>query len=57
MSLGHLKKIDPRGARAWLQGKLFVAFLVEMLIVHAESFFPWGYPLCETPPQEPLPVA
>ena len=45
LRLGHLPKKDPRGAVAWLLGKLFVAFLVEALIHTGESFFPWGYPL------------
>jgi hypothetical protein len=54
MALGHLRKIDPRSARSWLEGKLFVALLIESLLRHAESFFPWGFPL-EPPP--PLPLA
>jgi hypothetical protein len=29
LQLGHLKKTDPVGAKAWLQGKLFVATLIE----------------------------
>ena len=45
MALGHLRKIDPRSARSWLEGKLLVALLIESLLRHAESFFPWGYPL------------
>jgi hypothetical protein len=45
LRLGHLPKRDPRGATAWLLGKLFVAFLVEAFIHAGESFFPWGYPL------------
>jgi len=45
MSLGHLRKTDERSARAWIHGKLFVAFVVEALLRHGESFFPWGYPL------------
>jgi hypothetical protein len=44
MDLGHLPKQDPEGARAWLHGKLLVAFLVEALLHAGESFFPWGYP-------------
>lgn len=47
MSLGHLRKADKQAALSWIQGKLLVAFLVETLIKHAESFFPWGYPFCE----------
>jgi hypothetical protein len=48
MALGHLKKIDIEGARAWIHGKLFVAFLIEALVVAGESFFPWGYPIRES---------
>ena len=43
LQLGHLKKIDKDGARAWLQGKLLVACLIEKLILTAEHFSPWGY--------------
>jgi hypothetical protein len=43
LQLGHLKKFDPDGARAWIQGKLFVACLIERLILTAERFSPWGY--------------
>jgi len=45
LGLGHLKKTDEDVAKAWLQGKLLVAFLIEALIASAERFFPWGYPL------------
>lgn len=48
VGLGHLRKSDQQAARAWLHGKLFVAFLVEALRRHGESFFPWGYPLRPT---------
>jgi len=43
LHLGHLKKTDPVGAKAWLQGKLFVATLTETLIAVGERFSPWGY--------------
>ena len=43
LHLGHLKKVDPEGAKAWLQGKLLVACLIEKLILTAERFSPWGY--------------
>jgi hypothetical protein len=43
LHLGHLKKTDPQGAKAWLQGKLFVAALIETLISVGERFSPWGY--------------
>jgi hypothetical protein len=51
LALGHLKKVDPDGAKAWLQGKLLVATLIEAMIGAAERFSPWGYPI------EPLPSA
>ena len=57
LGLGHLRKTDPESARAWVQGKLLVAFLVESLIRHGESFFPWGYPLCEAGWPESLSMA
>jgi hypothetical protein len=43
LQLGHLKKFDKDGARAWLQGKLLVACLIEKLVLTAERFSPWGY--------------
>ncbi|MBI3712185.1 MAG: IS4 family transposase [Burkholderiales bacterium] len=43
LQLGHLKKHDDNAARAWLQGKLLVAFLIDALLVVAERFSPWGY--------------
>lgn len=41
--LGHLKKHDPQAARAWLQGKLLVALLIDALRMASEAFSPWGY--------------
>lgn len=49
LQLGHLKKFDPEGARAWLQGKLLVACLIEKLILTAERFSPWGYDAADRP--------
>jgi len=57
LALGHLRKTDPQAGLAWIEGKLFVAFLVESLIRYAETFFPWGYPLCEIPAPEPMSLA
>jgi hypothetical protein len=45
LDLGHLRKVDPIGAKAWLQGKLLVAILIENLIGIADRFSPWGYRL------------
>ncbi|MEN6536893.1 MAG: transposase [Bryobacteraceae bacterium] len=56
IELGHLRKTDPDAAKAWIHGKLFVSFLVELLVRHAESFFPWGYPIDPAAPS-PLSVA
>lgn len=56
VSLGHLKKHDPEAARAWLQGKLLVAFLIDRLLTMAERISPWGYPFEERWSQ-PLRVA
>lgn len=56
MGLGHLKKTDVEAARAWIHGKLFVAFLIEALIAAAERFSPWGYPLCQAEQKIPLPM-
>lgn len=57
LQLGHLKKFDKDAARAWLQGKLLVACLIEKLILTAERFSPWGYviqPALEPAPAMPL---
>lgn len=51
VQLGHLKKHDEMAARAWLQGKLLVAFLVDALLVTAERISPWGYTNWQSEPQ------
>ena len=53
LQLGHLKKFDKDGARAWLQGKLLVACLIEKLILTAERFSPWGYVAADRPAAQP----
>ena len=57
VALGPLRKVDPQSARAWIQGKLLVAFLIEALIQCGDGFFPWGYPLFETAGPQSLSVA
>ena len=47
IGLGHLRKVDTEGAKAWLHGKLLVAFLTEALILAGTTFSPWGYPVAE----------
>ena len=58
LQLGHLKKADKDGAKAWLQGKLLVACLIEKLILTAERFSPWGYVAAHYPDaQAPITLA
>jgi len=45
LALGHLKKVDPQGAIAWLQGKLLAAILIEAMLDQTERISPWGYPM------------
>jgi hypothetical protein len=45
MGLGQIPKRSDDSSRAWLNGKLLVALLVDRLWRHAESFSPWGYRL------------
>ena len=56
IGLGHLKKTDLEAAKAWIHGKLLVAFLIEALIVAAERFSPWGHPICKTFPEVAMPL-
>ncbi len=53
MGLGQLPKQSDPSSRAWLNGKLLVALLVEKLWRRAEAFSPWGYAL----PRPPQPLA
>ena len=53
IGVGHLPKVDPESARAWLHGKLFVSLLTEAIVHESESFSPWGYLLGRSP-QVPL---
>ncbi len=52
--LGHLPKYHDQSSRAWLYGKLLVALLAQKLARMGNSISPWGYPLPETPHQQPL---
>jgi len=44
ISAAPLYKKEPDGMMGWLNGKIFVATLIEYMIRCGESFFPWGYP-------------
>lgn len=50
LGLGQLPKTTDGSARAWLQGKLLIALLLERLLEAAERFSPWGYAV-EPPPK------
>jgi hypothetical protein len=56
IGLGHLKKTDLDGAKAWIHGKLLVAFLIEALITAGERFFPWGYSIFQNHPEQSMPL-
>ena len=57
LELGHLRKADYQSALSWIQGKIFVAFIVEALITAGEVFFPWGFALPQSEWQKPMPMA
>jgi Transposase DDE domain len=57
LQLGHLKKTDKDGAKAWLQGKMLVACLIEKLILTAEQFSPWGYIAADAGAEAPFTLA
>jgi len=42
--LGHLPKKNQSTARAWLQGKIFIAMLTQLFLDECSLFSPWGYP-------------
>jgi hypothetical protein len=51
LQLGHLPKKTDVSARAWIEGKLLTALLIEHLVTEARFFSPWGFDL---PPTQPL---
>lgn len=67
IGLGHLKKHDEIAAKAWLQGKLMVACLIDRLIHWSDAISPWGFAFeraaapedqgCATAPAQPLQLA
>ena len=48
-ALGHVPKRSDASARAWIEGKLLTALLIERLIDEAKLFSPWGFEI--TPAQ------
>jgi hypothetical protein len=57
LKVGNLHNKNRETARAWLHGKILVAFLTESIILAARSFSPWGYPTACDIPQKPKLVA
>ena len=45
LGMGHVPKQNARSARAWMQGKIITALLVERAMKEARFFSPWGYEL------------
>ena len=50
MGAGHVPKVDDQSARAWMQGKILTALLLERLLLEAKIFPPWGYHLPDAEP-------
>jgi hypothetical protein len=57
LKVGNLHNKNPETARAWLHGKILVAFLTESIILAARSFSPWEDFTACTVPEKPEPVA
>lgn len=43
LSLGHVPKTNDDTAKAWMQGKVLVALLIEKILLEGRFFSPWGY--------------
>ena len=50
LGAGHVPKMDPSSARAWIYGKLLAVLLIERLLQEARFFSPWGFRLWEPQP-------
>ena len=48
LGLGQLPKTTDGSARAWLQGKLVIALLLDRLLEAADRFSPWGYAVAQS---------
>jgi len=57
LKIGQLHNKNPETSRAWLHGKILVAFLTESIILAARSFSPWGYPTARQNTGKPEPLA
>lgn len=45
LQMGQLPKKKAASCRAWMQGKILTALIIERLLCEARFFSPWGYPL------------
>jgi hypothetical protein len=45
LEMGQLPKKKEASCRAWMQGKILTALLIERLLCESRFFSPWGYPL------------
>ena len=43
LALGHVPKTNDDTAKAWMQGKVLVALLIEKILLEGRFFSPWGY--------------
>lgn len=54
LKLGCLPKKKDGAARAWIQGKLLLALMIERLVDRARSFSPWGYEVVQEGSMAPV---
>ena len=43
LALGHVPKTNDDTAKAWMQGKVLIALLIEKILLEGRFFSPWGY--------------
>jgi hypothetical protein len=46
LAIGYVPKTDPDSARAWMQGKVLAALLIDKILRQGRFFSPWGL-VCE----------
>lgn len=42
LEIGHVPKTDPDSSRAWMQGKVLAALLIDKILRQGRFFSPWG---------------
>jgi hypothetical protein len=43
LAIGHVPKANDETAKAWMQGKVLAALLIEKILLEGRFFPPWGY--------------